>query len=177
NSFLASIRFYKFPPRWGNDPGKLLATPDSLIRNKINIFRKRDADYSLAVKSKIIHHTSSLAHFDVLYQYKWDTLDDIVRECSTEQRLIIGSDLNGHIGASADGYTGINGGFGFGAGNEEGRAILEFATAHDLVVANSLFKKSDAHLITFQSGGHNTQIDYLLVEEATIELARTVGPS
>ncbi|GJY37540.1 retrovirus-related pol polyprotein LINE-1 [Tanacetum coccineum] len=33
---------------------------------------------------------------------------------------------------------------------EEGRAILEFATAHDLVVANSFFKKREAHLITFQ---------------------------
>nr|GEU46357.1 hypothetical protein [Tanacetum cinerariifolium] len=61
------------------------------------------------------------------------------------------------------------------APNEEGRTILEFATAYDLVVANS-FKKSDPHLITFQSGGHSTQIDYLLAE-ATLEHARTAGPS
>nr|GEY60166.1 hypothetical protein [Tanacetum cinerariifolium] len=71
--------------------------------------------------------------------------------------------LNGRIGAAADGYTGVHGGFGFGDRNEEGCTILEFATAHELVVANSFFKKSDAHLITFQSRGHNTQIDYLLV--------------
>nr|GEV94762.1 hypothetical protein [Tanacetum cinerariifolium] len=93
----------------------------------------------------------------------WDALDEMVKECPTNQRLIIGGDLNDHIGAAADGYAEVHGGFGFGERNEEGCTILEFATAHDLVVANSFFKKRDAHLITFQSGGHNTQIDYLLV--------------
>nr|GEU51180.1 retrovirus-related Pol polyprotein LINE-1 [Tanacetum cinerariifolium] len=78
----------------------------------------------------------------------------MVRECPTNQRLIIGGDLNGHIGAAADGYAEVHGGFGFGDRNE-GCTVLEFATAHDLEVANSFFKKSDAHLITFQSGGHN----------------------
>nr|GFC68788.1 cleavage/polyadenylation specificity factor, 25kDa subunit [Tanacetum cinerariifolium] len=89
----------------------------------------------------------------------WDSLDELVRECPSNQRLIIGGDLNGHIGA--DGYAGVHGGFGYGVRNDEGRAILEFATAHDLVVANSFFKKSDTHLITFQSAGHNTQIDFV----------------
>nr|GEY94490.1 hypothetical protein [Tanacetum cinerariifolium] len=74
----------------------------------------------------------------------------MVRECPTNQRLIIGGDLNGHIGAAADGYAEVHGGFGFGDRNE-GCTVLEFATAHDLEVANSFFKKSDAHLITFQS--------------------------
>nr|GEX39266.1 hypothetical protein [Tanacetum cinerariifolium] len=80
-------------------------------------------------------------------------------------------DLNGHIRAAADGYARVHGGFGYGASNEEGRTILEFATAHDLVVANSFFKKSDAHLITFQSGGHNTQINYLLVRKVSEKLS------
>nr|GEU96952.1 hypothetical protein [Tanacetum cinerariifolium] len=102
----------------------------------------------------------------------WDALDELVRECPTDQRLIIGGDLNGHIGAAADGYTGVHGGFGFGDRNEEGCTILEFATAHELVVANSFFKKSDAHLITFQSGGHNTQINYLLVRRGDLRACK-----
>nr|GEV20937.1 hypothetical protein [Tanacetum cinerariifolium] len=32
-----------------------------------------------------------------------------------------------------------------------------------MVVANSFFEKSEAHLLTFQIRGHNTQIDYLVV--------------
>ncbi|PWA80379.1 craniofacial development protein 2 [Artemisia annua] len=71
----------------------------------------------------------------------WDSLDELVRECPPDQRLIIGGDLNGHIGAATDGYAGVHGGFGFGVRNDEGRSILEFTTAHDLVVANSFFKK------------------------------------
>ncbi|PWA61716.1 hypothetical protein CTI12_AA372050 [Artemisia annua] len=65
--------------------------------------------------------------------------------------------------APAVGYAGVHGGFGHGVRNDEECSILEFATAHNLVVTNSFFKKRDVHLITFQSGGHNTQIDYLLV--------------
>ncbi|GKF38235.1 retrovirus-related pol polyprotein LINE-1, partial [Tanacetum coccineum] len=79
----------------------------------------------------------------------WDALDELVRECLADERLIIGGDLNGHTGAAADGYEGVHGGYGFGDRNEEGRAILEFATTHDMVVANSFFRKSEAHLITF----------------------------
>nr|GEW61144.1 craniofacial development protein 2-like [Tanacetum cinerariifolium] len=102
----------------------------------------------------------------------WDALDEMVRECPTNQRLIIGGDLNGHIGAAADGYAEVHGGFGFGDRNEEGCTVLEFATAHDLVVANSFFKKRDAHLITFQSGGHNNQIDYLLVRRGDLKACK-----
>nr|GEX51881.1 retrovirus-related Pol polyprotein LINE-1 [Tanacetum cinerariifolium] len=70
-----------------------------------------------------------------------DALDELVRECLTDERLIIRGDLNGHIGAAVDRYEGMHGGFGFGERNEEGRSILYFATPHDMVVANSFFKK------------------------------------
>nr|GEY52222.1 hypothetical protein [Tanacetum cinerariifolium] len=96
----------------------------------------------------------------------------MVRECPTNQRLIIGGDLNGHIGAAVDGYAEVHGGFGFGDRNEEGCTVLEFVAAHDLVVANSFFKKRDAHLFTFQSGGHNTQIDYLLVRRGDLKACK-----
>ncbi|GKD39875.1 craniofacial development protein 2-like protein, partial [Tanacetum coccineum] len=41
----------------------------------------------------------------------WDSLDETVREFSTDQRLIIGDDLNGHTRATSDGYPGVHGGF------------------------------------------------------------------
>ncbi|GKE47080.1 craniofacial development protein 2, partial [Tanacetum coccineum] len=102
----------------------------------------------------------------------WDSLDKVVRECPTSQRLILGGDLNGHIGAATEGYAGVHGGFGYGARNEEGRAILDFATAHDLGIVNSHFKKRDHHLITFQSGGRCTQIDYLLVRRGDLKACK-----
>ncbi|KAE8668068.1 Armadillo repeat-containing protein LFR [Hibiscus syriacus] len=93
----------------------------------------------------------------------WDQLDDVLRSIPEDQRVFIGGDFNGHIGSATDGFDGVHGGFGYGSRNDEGRTLLEFATAHDLVVTNSLFNKRDANLITFHSGGHCTQINYILV--------------
>ncbi|GJZ34752.1 ubiquinol oxidase, mitochondrial-like protein [Tanacetum coccineum] len=73
----------------------------------------------------------------------WDSLDDLVREC-----------------------------FGYGVRNEEGRTILEFAVAHDLVVVNSFFKKRDAHLITYHSGDYDTQINYMLVRRGDLRVCK-----
>ncbi|XP_076940755.1 uncharacterized protein LOC143610061 [Bidens hawaiensis] len=43
--------------------------------------------------------------------------------------------------------------------------LLDFAVAHELGIINSFFKKRESHLITFSSGGRNTQIDYLLMRQ------------
>ena len=98
-----------------------------------------------------------------------------MRECPADQRLFIGGDLNGHIGATADGYAGVHGGFGYGGRNDEGCSILEFATAHNLVVANSFFQKRDVLLITFQSGGHSTRLIICWCAEMTLGHVRTAG--
>ncbi|GJX51073.1 retrovirus-related pol polyprotein LINE-1 [Tanacetum coccineum] len=102
----------------------------------------------------------------------WDSLDKVVREVSMDQRVILGGDLNGHIGATTEGYEGVHEGFRYGVRNEEGRAILDFAIAHGLVVVNSHFKKRDHHLVTFQSGGRCTQIDYLMVRKGDLKLCK-----
>ncbi|XP_071739170.1 uncharacterized protein [Rutidosis leptorrhynchoides] len=83
-----------------------------------------------------------------------------------------GGDLNGHIGAEAEGYEGAHGGFGFGPRNEEGRSILEFSIAYELVVANSFFKKRDAQLATFYSGGRSTQIDFFLLRKGELRTCK-----
>ncbi|GJT90046.1 ubiquinol oxidase, mitochondrial-like protein [Tanacetum coccineum] len=87
-------------------------------------------------------------------------------------QLIIAGDLNSHIGAKADGFSSVHGGFGYEVRNEEGRTILEFAASYDLVVVNSFFKKRDSHLITFHSGDHDTQIDYMLVRRGDLRLCK-----
>ncbi|XP_071739679.1 uncharacterized protein [Rutidosis leptorrhynchoides] len=102
----------------------------------------------------------------------WESLDEVVRSCPADHRLLFGGDLNGYIGTFSDGYTGVHGGFGYGVRNEEGRSILEFAVAHDLVVANSFFRKTEAQLATFHSGGHRTQIDYLLLRKGDLRACR-----
>nr|XP_009774002.1 PREDICTED: uncharacterized protein LOC104224116 [Nicotiana sylvestris] len=84
--------------------------------------------------------------------------------CSMPQteKLFIGGDFNGHIGAKTRGYNDVHGGLGFGDRNEEGNSLLYFARAFDLVIANSSFLKREEHLVTFQNSMGKTQIDYLL---------------
>ena len=56
--------------------------------------------------------------------------------------------------------------------NNEGEAILNVATAYDLAVANTFFKKRDEHLITFKSAAASTQIDYFLIHHNTLQEVR-----
>ena len=57
----------------------------------------------------------------------------------------------------------MHGGFGYGERNSGGVLILDFAVAYDLLIANTLFKKKEDHLVTFRSSFSKTQIgDYLI---------------
>ena len=67
-------------------------------------------------------------------------------------------DFSGHIGTNAAGYDGVHGGYGFGDRDMDGERLLEFAESLDLVICNSLFKKRKSHLVTYSSGGAQTQI-------------------
>jgi hypothetical protein len=40
--------------------------------------------------------------------------------------------------------------------------VLNFALAYDLLIANTLFRKRESDLVTFQSGQHLSQIDFIL---------------
>ena len=48
------------------------------------------------------------------------------------------------------------------------------AVAHNLVVRNSYFTKKDNHLILYQSGGINSQIDCILVRRLDFKLVRDI---
>jgi hypothetical protein len=92
----------------------------------------------------------------------WEQLDTLVSSASISEKLFIGGDLNGHVGSTRVGFDGIHGGFRYGSRNQEGDDILNFALAYDLFVANTLFRKRVSHLVTFSSGQHCSQIDFIL---------------
>uniref|UniRef100_A0A914W1W0 Reverse transcriptase domain-containing protein n=1 Tax=Plectus sambesii TaxID=2011161 RepID=A0A914W1W0_9BILA len=98
----------------------------------------------------------------------WESLNTTLPSFQDVKHLIIGGDLNGHVGAARDGYKAVHGGCGFGARNPEGGAVLDAAVAYDLAIANTFFQKRDKHIITFKSGSACTQIDYLLLLCSTL---------
>ena len=73
----------------------------------------------------------------------------MVRSVPIGEKLFIGGDLNSHVGTSNTGSEGAHGGFGYGIRNQEGEDVLSFALAHDMIVANTLFRKRESHLVTF----------------------------
>ncbi|XP_064109086.1 uncharacterized protein LOC135217276 [Macrobrachium nipponense] len=82
-----------------------------------------------------------------------------------EEKLII-ADMNGRVGKRRDRYVEIHRGHGFGIRNEDGDYLLEMAQSFELVCMNTWFQKLDKYLITYESGGVSSQIDYTLVRGA-----------
>ncbi|KAG5587041.1 hypothetical protein H5410_047475 [Solanum commersonii] len=95
----------------------------------------------------------------------YEDLDEVVRGIPNTEKIVIGGDFNGHIGATSNGFDDVYGGFGFGERNGGGTLLLDFAKAFELVIANSCFPKKENHLVTFRSSVAKTQIDYFLLRK------------
>ena len=132
----------------------------------------------LAIDKKIITVLSCYAPQvgldNIVKDTFYDQLHDTIRKVSDAETIVICGDLNGHTGKDANGYEGIHGGHGYGIRNNEGENILEFAVVHNLVTGNSCFTKKDSYLITYQSGGNSSQIDYVLVRKSDLKLVRDI---
>ena len=92
----------------------------------------------------------------------WEDLDGMVRGVPSSEKLFIGGDFNGHVGTTSGGFERVHGGFGYGDRNQEGEEIFNFAVAYDLMLANTFFRKRQSHIVTFSSGQHSSQIDFVL---------------
>ena len=90
------------------------------------------------------------------------------------EHLMVCGDLNGHVGAKKDGFDDVHGGYGFGSRNVEGEMLLECADAWNLAVTNTWFKKESAKLVTYESGGVKTVVDYILVRKHERKMVQNV---
>ena len=73
----------------------------------------------------------------------WVDMERVIEGLAMEERVIVGADLNEHIGTSSEGVERIHGGFGFERANAEGRRVLDFSVSFDLAIANTFFRKRD----------------------------------
>ena len=77
-------------------------------------------------------------------------LRKVLKDVGKNEKLIVCGDMNGHVGARADGFEGVqsvHGGKGFGTENAEGEMLLEFADAMGLAVCNTWFMKKDSQKV------------------------------
>ena len=92
----------------------------------------------------------------------WRQMDQELRAIPEGERVIVGGDLNGHVGITREAIERIHGGWGVGEKNEEGERVTDFAMAFDLSIVNTFFEKRPKHLVTYKSGGRQSQIDFLM---------------
>ena len=69
-----------------------------------------------------------------------------MRNIKPEEEIIIGADLNGHVGRDRSGFEQEHGGHSFGDRNEEGEDALRFAQAYNLGLVNTFFQKQEEHI-------------------------------
>jgi exonuclease III len=72
----------------------------------------------------------------------WKELDTLVSSVPVSEKPFIGGDLNGHVDSTRVGFDGVHGGFEYESRNQKGEGILNFALTYDLIIANTLFRKS-----------------------------------
>ncbi|XP_042891613.1 craniofacial development protein 2-like [Penaeus japonicus] len=102
----------------------------------------------------------------------WEKLDEAVELIPKEVRLIIGADFNGHVGEGNSGDERVIGKYGYGAHNNEGQTIVDFAHRTDMAVINTFYSKRESHKVTYTSGGRHTQIDYILCRRVHLKEGR-----
>ena len=93
----------------------------------------------------------------------WADLEEVVEKIPRDERLVIGADLNAHVGEGNTNDEEAIGKHGFGRRNLEGQTVVDFAKRWELIVSNTMFVKRRTQKITYSSGGNNTQVDYILV--------------
>ena len=71
----------------------------------------------------------------------WEDLDGLIESVSKQERIILGADLNGHVGEGNIGNEEIMERYGAGTRNKEGSMVVDFGKRMDLAIVNTYFKK------------------------------------
>ena len=101
--------------------------------------------------------------------YFWEDLDELIESISTEERIVLGADLNGHVGKGNIGDEEIMGRYGVGTRNKEGSMVVDFVKRMDLAIVNTYFNKKDEYRVTYKSGGKSNQVDYVMCRRKNLK--------
>ena len=99
----------------------------------------------------------------------WEDLYGLIESISKEERIVLGADLNGHVGEGNIGHEEIMGRYGAGIRNKQGSMVVDFGKRMDLAIVNIYFKEKDEHRVTYKSGGKSTQVDYVMCRRRNLK--------
>lgn len=89
-------------------------------------------------------------------------MEKAIKSFPTEERVVMGADLNGHVGEDNNGTERIHGGHGCKRINRDGERVVHLAVPFGLMITSTLFSKSEEHTITYKSGTNAHQVDYIM---------------
>ena len=99
----------------------------------------------------------------------WQDLDELIESVSKQERIVLGADLNGHVGEENIGNEKIMGRYGAGTRNKQGSMVADFAKRMDLAVVNIYFKKKNEHRVTYKNGRKSTQVHYVTCRKRNLK--------
>ncbi|XP_068203584.1 uncharacterized protein [Palaemon carinicauda] len=77
-------------------------------------------------------------------------MDGVMQEVEESERVIVGADLNGHVGSENDVIWWVQGVHGIVERDTEGENIVHFAMSFDIAILNNSYKKKRKHQVTFK---------------------------
>ena len=99
----------------------------------------------------------------------WEDLDALIKSVSKKERIVLGADLNGHVGEGNIDDEEIMGTYGAGTKNKEESMVVDFGKRMDLAIVNTYFKKKYEHRVTYKSGGKSNQVDYVMCRRRNLK--------
>ena len=99
----------------------------------------------------------------------WLDLDKTVEKIPRNEKIVVGADLNGHVGEGNNGDEECMGKHGLGKRNNKGQAVVDFAKRRELAITDTYFLKKPAHRVIYSSGGRSSQVDYIMVRRRRIK--------
>ena len=137
---------------------------EELVESVLEVKRVSDRlmNIKLEVKGSILNIVSAYApQVNNSMEEKndfWEDLDGLIESISKEDRIVLGADLNGHVGKGNIEDEEIMGSYGTGTRKKKGSMVVDFGKRMDLAIVNTYFKKKDEHRVTYKSGGKSSQV-------------------
>ena len=79
------------------------------------------------------------------------------------ERVVGAGYIHGHVGIDRAVYNYVHGGHVLDVVNEDGIHVLDFAIAYEMRIMNTFYHKRRNHLVTYNSGGRESPIDYTML--------------
>ena len=99
----------------------------------------------------------------------WKDLNGLIKSVTKQERIVLGADLNGHVGEVNIGDEEIMGRYDAGTRNKKGSMVVDFGKSMNLAIVNTYFKKKYEHRVTYKTGGKSTQADYVMCKRRNLK--------